>query len=153
MVAALAHLLGSIENNRYGANIDLGDSVLRSIYHDLPEAITGDIISGTKKKTEDMRSAAKAVEKIASKSLLEKLPDDIKQDFEVYLLSPKDLDTAEGRVVEAADAISAYIKAKIEGSLGNTTYRKVLGILRADCEKHIPNVRAVQDVLEAIDEE
>jgi putative hydrolase of HD superfamily len=48
VVAYISYIIGMIGNAK-GENNDILEMLLRAIYHDVPEVITGDIITPTKK--------------------------------------------------------------------------------------------------------
>jgi putative hydrolase of HD superfamily len=48
VVAYLSYIIGMTGNNA-GEDNDITDMMMRAIYHDVPEVITGDIITPTKK--------------------------------------------------------------------------------------------------------
>lgn len=118
--AMIAHLLCEIKNKRLGGNIDTGKVVLFALYHDAGEIITGDMPTPVKYHSDEMRSAYKQVELMASKALTEKLPDDLREVYEP-LLYEKGTEE-ENRIVKAADKLSALIKCIEERTAGNSEF-------------------------------
>lgn len=48
IITFITYVMTSIENKN-GSNYDMLNNLMKAIYHDIPEAITGDIITPTKK--------------------------------------------------------------------------------------------------------
>lgn len=121
-VAALAHALAVIGNKRLSKNYDEGKTALIGIYHDMPEIITGDMPTPVKYHNSEIRNAFGNIEKAAQKSIIEALPQDMRDTYDV-LLRP-DESSGEYRLVKAADKISALIKCLLEEKSGNTEFIK-----------------------------
>ena len=81
-VAMIAHALATIGNVRYGRSLDAGRAALIGLYHDASEIITGDMPTPVKYHNPQIRDAYKEVEREAERSLLEKLPDDLRPTYE-----------------------------------------------------------------------
>lgn len=121
-VAALAHALAVIGNKRLSKNYDEGKTALIGIYHDMPEIITGDMPTPVKYHNSEIRNAFGNIEKAAQKSIIEALPQDMRDTYDV-LLRP-DESSGEYRLVKAADKISALLKCLLEEKSGNTEFIK-----------------------------
>jgi 5'-deoxynucleotidase len=123
-VAMIAHALATIGNVRYGRSLDAGRAALIGLYHDASEIITGDMPTPVKYHNPQIRDAYKEVEREAERSLLEKLPADLRPTYEALF---DDLGTEEDqylwRLVKAADKISALIKCIDEAHAGNEEFR------------------------------
>jgi 5'-deoxynucleotidase len=123
-VAMIAHALATIGNIRYGRSLDAGRAALIGLYHDASEIITGDMPTPVKYHNPQIRDAYKEVEREAERSLLEKLPTDLRPTYEALF---DDLGTEEDqylwRLVKAADKISALIKCIDEAHAGNEEFR------------------------------
>ncbi len=119
--AMIAHLLCEIKNNRLDGNIDTGRVVLLALYHDAGEIITGDMPTPVKYYSDEMRSAYKQVELMASEALTEKLPEDLKKAYEPLLYERGTKE--ECRIVKAADKLSALIKCIEERIAGNSEFK------------------------------
>ena len=78
-VAMIAHALGIIANEKFGKEIDLGKITLMGLYHDANEIITGDMPTPVKYYDEEIQKAYKKVERVASVTLLNQLPDEEKK--------------------------------------------------------------------------
>ncbi len=120
-VAVLAHALAVIENRFYGGSVDAGEVAVAAIYHDASEIITGDMPTPIKYDNPGIRDAYKAVEHNATERLLEKLPGELRPDYE-DVMNPSDPDVR--RIVKAADKLSAYLKCVEEEKAGNTEFEK-----------------------------
>lgn len=120
-VATIAFALAQIGNKRLGKNYNAERAALLGLYHDVPEIITGDMPTPVKYYSEDMRSTFKQIEDNASNTLLDMLPDDLKEDY-IPLFIPAEEDKDLWLLVKAADKISAYIKCVEERKAGNTEF-------------------------------
>lgn len=131
-VAMIAHALCVIGNVRYGKNLDAEKAALIGLYHDASEIITGDMPTPVKYYNDELKNAYKGVESAAEKSLLRKLPDDLRPVYEkIFSADGGDLcerGSAERerymrRLVKAADKLSALIKCIEEENAGNSEFR------------------------------
>lgn len=124
-VAMIAHALATIANVRYGRALDCERAALIGLYHDASEIITGDMPTPVKYHNHDIREAYKEVEHEAERSLLDKLPDDLKPSFEGLFVPQGTADDRYLRaLVKAADKISALIKCIDEAQSGNAEFRR-----------------------------
>lgn len=121
-VAMLAHGLAIIANKKCGREVDPNEVALMGIYHDANEIITGDMPTPVKYFDEDIMEAYKRVEKVASRTLVEKLPDYMKEYYEP-LFFQKEGKAYEWRLVKAADKLSALIKCMQELRSGNQEFQ------------------------------
>ena len=119
-VAVLAHALALITNRHYGGNVDVDRCVRLAVYHDVPEIMTGDMPTPVKYHNSAIRDAYRQVEASACRSLLEMLPEDLREDY-ARVLMPED-GGEEERIVKAADKLSALIKCVEELSQGNREF-------------------------------
>ncbi len=121
-VAAIAHALSVIGNKRLGKNYDTGKIALIGMYHDMPEIITGDMPTPVKYHNKEIRDAFGSIEKAAQRSLLNTLPEDLRDEYRDFLIP--DEESEEYRLVKAADKISALLKCMLEQRSGNTEFIK-----------------------------
>lgn len=121
-VATLAHALALLENSRFDGNVDTEKAVMIALYHDVPEILTGDMPTPVKYVNPALRDAYKQVEKSATATILDLLPDDLRSQY-AQLFSPDEKYVAEKRIVKAADKLSALIKCEEELRQGNTEFR------------------------------
>ncbi len=121
-VAMLAHGLAIIANEKCGQVLNPNEIALMGIYHDANEIITGDMPTPVKYFDEDIKEAYKRVEDVASRSLVDKLPDYMKRYYEP-LFFQKEGKEYEWRIVKAADKLSALIKCLQELRSGNQEFK------------------------------
>ena len=121
-VASIGHALSVIGNRRLGKNYDTGKIALIGMYHDMPEIITGDMPTPVKYHNKEIRDAFGRIEKAAQRSLLNSLPEDLREDYEALIVP--DEKSEEYRLVKAADKISALLKCMLEERNGNTEFEK-----------------------------
>ena len=119
-VAMIAHALAVIRRKRYGGEVDMEKVMLLAVYHEAPEVITGDVATPIKYFNPGVKDAFKGIERIASEKLLSYLPEDLRDDYEPWLLP--DEGTDEWKLVKAADRISAYLKCIEEEGYGNAEF-------------------------------
>ena len=112
-VAMLAHGLSLIANEKCGKYVDSNEIALMGMYQDANEIITGDMPTPVKYYDDDIKEAYKRVEYVASKKMVDKLPDYMKKHYE-KLFFPQEDKAYEWRLVKAADKLSALIKCKQE---------------------------------------
>lgn len=103
-VTLKADILGHIEKNIYGKDVDFAKLLRKAYSHDLPEGLTGDIISPTKQY---MKKEVAFIEDIMyTKEVDTLLPDAFKEDIKALFIGHKDT-TLEGYIVHAADLLDA----------------------------------------------
>lgn len=120
-VAVIAHALTVIANKRFDKNLDADRAALLGIYHDTPETLTGDLPTPIKYYSDEVRSAFRTVENVACKSLVDMLPEDLREEYEAMFI-PREEDAELWRYVKAADKISALIKCMEEKKAGNSEF-------------------------------
>ncbi|MEE1114550.1 MAG: 5'-deoxynucleotidase, partial [Eubacterium sp.] len=91
-VAMIAHALCTIGNVRYERHLDAEKAALVGLYHDASEIITGDMPTPVKYYSDEIRDAYKKVEAIADKQLLDKLPEDLRGEYEKIFCAAEDED-------------------------------------------------------------
>ena len=119
-VAMIAHALAVIRKKRYGGEVDMEKVMLLAVYHEAPEVITGDVATPIKYFNPGIKDAFKEIEKLAAGKLLDYLPEDLRGEYEPWLLP--DEDTPEWKLVKAADRITAYLKCIEEEGYGNNEF-------------------------------
>ena len=121
-VAVIAHALALINNKIFGGDIEVSKVVLLAQYHEVGEVITGDLPTPIKYFNPEIKSAYKDLEKWASKKILDTLPEEIKAEYQEYIVPNED--SEEYKIVKAADRLSAYLKCVEEVKAGNGEFKK-----------------------------
>lgn len=129
-VAVLAHALALITNKKFGGRVDVNKVVLLAQYHEVSEVITGDLPTPIKYFNPEIKNAYKDLEKNASKRILSMLPEELKEEYEQYILPS--VDTEEYKIVKLADRLSAYIKCLEELKFGNKEFKKAKASIEQD---------------------
>ena len=122
-VAVIAHALVLLHNKRAGDSQNAERAAVLAVFHDAPEILTGDLPTPVKYYSEQVRAAYKTVEESACQTILDMLPDELRLDYEPYLI-PQSQDESLWRFVKAADKISALIKCTEERKTGNAEFVK-----------------------------
>ncbi len=136
-VAALAHALAIIRNEKFGGHADAGAVAAAALYHDASEILTGDMPTPIKYDNPAIRKAYKDVEAVAEEKLLEMLPPELRPVYEPVLRPDGETE----RLVKAADKLSAYIKCVEELKAGNNEFRDAADQTRAALEGYgLPEV-------------
>ncbi len=134
VVAYLSYIIG-MTGNQAGEENDITDMMMRAIYHDVPEVITGDIITPTKKAVPGFVELLEEVEKtMMDDYLFGYISPEYKSYIAPYILSP--FDDEIGKRVKYADIFSALIEAKVEDKQGNTFFHEKYQTILA----HIANL-------------
>ncbi len=144
--AVIAHGLAVIRRVRFPdltPQIDERDVLLKALYHDVSEVITGDMPTPVKYQDPELKDAYKRIEQLASEDLLSMLPEDLAPSFrEALLEAGEDADPYQQTVqklVKAADRISAYLKCQVEISQGNLEFREAAATTLAKVQDmHMP---------------
>lgn len=132
-VSVVAHALATIKNVYFNGNVDILKVVLYSQYHETSEVITGDLPTPIKYFNKEINVAYKDIEKGACNKLLETLPNEIRSEYEKYVLP--DEDSEEYKIMKCADKISAYIKCLEEVKWGNSEFVKAKETIYKDLKK------------------
>ena len=120
MVAVLAHALGVIRRDVLGIPCDPNACATVALYHDASEILTGDLPTPIKYHDDEIMSAYRRVENIASEKLLMMLPVELRGAFEPILTG--EVEKELHPLVKAADKLSAYIKCIEERKAGNNEF-------------------------------
>ena len=157
-VAVIAHALALIKNKKFSGDVDAEFVATASLFHDSSEVITGDMPTPVKYNNPSLKNAYKDFEKMADEKLLSMLPDFLRADYEKLFNLPSD--SAEYKIIKAADKISACIKCAEETSAGNSEFSKAKKSIEEDLharkmpeveyffEKFIPSYSLTLDELE-----
>ena len=119
-VAVLAHALALIRRDILKLQgPDPDRCAVAALYHDASETLTGDLPTPIKYYNPDIKEAYKEVERIASRRLLEMIPEQLRASYEPLILeADRDVDA----IVKAADKLSAHLKCLEEQKAGNTEF-------------------------------
>ena len=120
MVAVIAHALGIIRRDVFGIPCDADACAAVALYHDASEILTGDLPTPIKYHDDEIMSAYRRVENIASERLISMLPDELRGAFAELLTGETEKELHP--IVKAADKMSAYIKCIEERKAGNNEF-------------------------------
>ena len=130
-VAFIAHCLALIGNKRLGKSYDADRIAVCAMFHDTSEIITGDMPTPIKYYNPEIKEAYKKIEAVAEEELISMLPEDLRDEFS-DLYSP---DPDAGRLIKAADKLSALIKCIEEVKMGNLEFKDAEVSTKASIEK------------------
>lgn len=112
IITYIAYVIWMIENNNWN-NYSIEELLLRTIYHDIPEAITGDIITPTKKSVDWFVEVLEKVEiKMMDDYMFSYVDNDYRSNVFEYMLNPFDWEI--WKIAKHADIYSALLESKIE---------------------------------------
>lgn len=120
MVAVIAHALGVIRCDVFGMPCNPDACATVALYHDASEILTGDLPTPIKYHDDEIMSAYRRVETIASEKLLSMLPEELQPAFEPVLVGETQRELHP--IVKAADKLSAYIKCIEERKAGSNEF-------------------------------
>lgn len=148
-VAFLAHALALIGGKRLGKQLNAERAAVLGLYHDTTEILTGDMPTPVKYKDGAIRDAYKHLEDQAAEALLNRLPEDLRKEYEP-LYKPEEKDAYLWKLVKAADKLSALIKCLEEGKVGNREFVEAEAATRARLEEmDLPELKIfMQEFLE-----
>jgi len=143
--AILAHALAVIGQTRFGRNIDPERTAVLAMFHDASEIITGDMPTPVKYQNARITAAYKEVEAEANHTLLDALPEDLKERYRPLLCAEEE-DAECRRYVKAADKLSALIKCIEERRSGNMEFADAeKGLWQAVKDMQMPEIDAFLD--------
>ncbi|AFS78806.1 putative metaldependent phosphohydrolase [Gottschalkia acidurici 9a] len=118
-VTQIGQMLAVIEEEN-GNTIDWKKLLTKLINHDVPEAMTGDIINTMKYRDSKLKALVDKIEdELVEEVLIEELENPYKEKYREILTNFKD-DTIEGQILSYADSIDALLECIYEIQLGNT---------------------------------
>ena len=145
-VAILTHALCVIGNK----NLSVEKAVLRALYHDAAEILTGDMPTPVKYRKEELKTAYKKVEKEAEERLLSTLPQYLTEEFgKVFFPEDYATLTYENKLIKAADKLSALIKCEEELRAGNQEFSTAAMSTRKKVEEmaeELPELKCFMEV-------
>jgi 5'-deoxynucleotidase len=138
-VAMIAHALAVIKNVCFNGNVNPDRIAVLAIYHDANETLIGDMPTPIKYYNPSIQKAYKDLEDVSKEKLLSMLPNELKSVYSKLLFYDEASD--EGKIVKAADRISAYVKCIEEEKAGNNEFKKAAqAILKKIIDMHMPEV-------------
>ncbi len=120
-VAVVAHLLSSLRNERFGGQVDPNAVSVLALFHEVGEAVVGDLPTPIKYYNDAIRDAFARIEQQAKERLLASLPADLEKPYR-HLVLQNGQHTPELELVKAADRICAYLKCRQELKFGNADF-------------------------------
>ncbi len=145
--AMLSHALCVIGNKHFGKNYDAEKIALYGLYHDMSEIFTGDLPTPVKYFNSSIRDSYKQIEHDALDKALDKLPDDLKEEY-AEILQFEELDSEAKAIVKGADKLCAYLKCVEECENGNKEFAKALESTKKiveDTSKTLPELKYFMD--------
>ena len=140
-VAQLAHALALIRNKKFGGSLNADRIATIALYHETSEVMTGDLPTPIKYYNDDIKRSYKEIEHIANERLIEKLPEEFREDYRAII--EIDPDSEEHKIVKAADKLAAYIKALEELQSGNREFKMA--------EKALKKAQKAQENIEIVE--
>lgn len=113
-VAYIAHALALM------SGADPREAVFRALYHDCAEIITGDMPTPVKYYNAGIRATYKEIESAAQERLLSTLPEEMREEYRKCFAEGGEA----GKLVKAADKISALMKCTEELRMGNRDFER-----------------------------
>lgn len=135
-VGILTHALCLIGNKKLNKKLSVDRAVLRALYHDAAEILTGDMPTPVKYRREELKTAYKKVEKEAEERLLSTLPDYLEEEYKKVFFPEEEENAAyENKLIKAADKLSALIKCEEELRSGNQEFATAAASTRRKIEE------------------
>ena len=135
-VGILTHALCLIGNKKLNKKLSVDRAVLRALYHDAAEILTGDMPTPVKYRKEELKTAYKKVEKEAEERLLSTLPDYLEEEYRKVFFPEEEENAAyENKLIKAADKLSALIKCEEELRSGNQEFATAAASTRKKIEE------------------
>ncbi len=110
-VAILSFVLARWEEYKFGHRIDWKELLLRAVFHDALESVTGDVLGPTKGLVEGFKEALETIEHKMFDSRIKKFLRQEHEDLYRYILYPKD-ESIEGYVIDSADKLDTVFEVR-----------------------------------------
>ena len=133
-VAITAHALVLLHNQTAAQPLSAERAAVLALFHDAPEILTGDLPTPVKYHNEQVRDAYRAVEESACGTILDLLPESLRDDYRP-LFVPQEADAPLWRFVKAADKICALTKCIAERQAGNLEFEQAAASTREAIRK------------------
>jgi len=121
LMTIIAMQLGEIERG-LGKKLDMAKLLICSLFHDIPESISGDIIYDFKISK---KGFIKEIENMEIKEIKNKLKNFKFLESFVHLYSKCKDNSLEGQIVSIADVIEPYFYVSDEIKMGNKEFNKI----------------------------
>lgn len=139
MCSYIAHALAMISNEYYGGRKDPARIMEMAAFHEVGEAITGDVATPIKYFNVEITRAFHEIEDIARDKLCSMLPERLRPRYDGIINADGGDDWA---TVKAADRICAYLKCIEELKAGNAEFEKARDNILADINSlEMPEVK------------
>jgi putative hydrolase of HD superfamily len=123
IVTFISYIMWSLENQNW-ENYDIYNLMVKWAYHDIPEAITWDIITPIKNSVEWFRDVLEKVEEnMMNDYFFIYVWEDYKQEIKKCMLDP--FSGENWKLVKHADIFSALLEAKIERDSWNMEFWEI----------------------------
>jgi len=133
IVTFISYILANLENGKWW-NYNVYDIMARSIYHDIPEAITWDIITPIKNSVKWFRNVLEKVEKqMMNDYFFVYVDEDYEKEIYDYMLDP--FSTKEWKLAKHADIISALLESRIERDSNNLEFINIYREIKSQVNK------------------
>lgn len=134
-VTQIGQMLGTIEEEN-GNKVDWKVLYEKLINHDVPEAMTGDIINTMKYRESKLKELVDKIEdELVEEELVANLDSPFKEKYREILMNFKD-GSLEGLILEYADRIDALLECVYELKLGNAqTFKEKYFVLVGKLEE------------------
>jgi len=146
-VAAIAHLLCVIRNERYDGNLSPEKAATIALFHEVSETKLQDQNHVVKYHNPDFTAQYKKLERLAEQECIESLPADLQKYYEALVIQDN-VDPDYKLLLKAADILSAYLKVLDEQKFGNVEFDGVRKNLEGQIEAIKKKCPEVQDVLD-----
>ena len=123
IVTFISYVIANLENKKW-ASYDIFDIMIRWIYHDIPEAITWDIITPIKNSVPGFKETlGKIEEEMMNDYFFLYVDKQYKEKISSYMLDPFSWDI--WKLAKNADIISALLESRIERDSGNLEFKNI----------------------------
>lgn len=138
-VALLTHALCTIANELFDKQLDTNTAVVKALYHDVTEVMTGDIPTPVKHHNEKILDNFRELEALSADRLLHMVPDPLKTTY--GNLIGKHKEDKLYPFIKAADLLDAYLKCTTELSAGNREFSVARDQIKASLDQlNMPEV-------------
>lgn len=110
-VTILSFVLARWEEYKFGHSIDWKELLLRAIFHDALESVTGDVLGPTKGLVHGFKESLEIIERKIFERKIEQYLREEHKDLIRFILHPKD-QTIEGLVIDSADKLDTIFEIR-----------------------------------------